>query len=136
MSRSSPSTAVNWPYRFPRPRMEMAASGSSGARGSAPTAGWVVLVTKAECPIPVVPSGPRRGPHRRDAAARRRRGTARGRGAARRVAVSLDAVEDQRQRLVVGVHADRSLERLQRPRDAVRVVGLQLQKWLAGGHLL
>ena len=50
--------------------------------------------------------------------------------------MSLDAVQDQRQRPVVGVDADRAVQRLQRPRDARRVVGLQLQQRLAGPHLL
>src|SRR5688500_6712687 len=119
--------------------MEIAASRSIGSPGCGPPRTGAVadgLVTRTKVPTTVVPSGPRRGPRRRDAAAPRRRGTARGRGAARKVAMSLDAVQDQGQRLVVGVDPDGTLERLQRPRDPGRVVGLQLDQRLAGGHLL
>src|SRR4051812_11427547 len=119
MSRSSPSTATNSPYRLTSPRMEIAAEGSTGPEGagSATTGADGERVTGEQCaPRP-------------SASCRVPPWTCERRGAGGPFSGG-DAVDDQRERLVVGVDADRALECLERPRDACCVVGLQLEQRL------
>src|SRR5690349_16737108 len=105
MSRSRPSTAVAVPYCLTSPRIEIAAPGSSGsgAAGAAPATGADEerVTERQSAPVSWVARSGR------------------------------DAVEDQGQGPVVGVDADRALQRLQRARDAGSVVGLQLEQRLA-----
>src|SRR3954451_22450729 len=89
--------------------MEMAASGPRDGAGC--WAAAVVLVMRAESPTGVRRSGCR-GPLTPSGG---------------------DAVDEQRQRLVSGVDAEGTLERLERAGDAGRVVGAQLEQRLPLG---